>query len=151
MLIPKISNFLWSKNLYAGRKTSVYPEITIPHNEMIWKRWHDPDRLLSETSFESLLPPSDIYSLGLLFWEIAWCKAKNLPFKKVPVKNLHNHLQKKQEEMPADIPKEYQLWKDIVNKMCRFKSEERYDIGSVEMIMGKLRSMSLFVSTNATV
>jgi hypothetical protein len=51
---------------------------------------HDPSAcfiikdLLSKT-FSSRMT-FDIYSLGLLFWEIAWCKAGNLPFKKIPTK-----------------------------------------------------------------
>ncbi|PKK56970.1 hypothetical protein RhiirC2_798934 [Rhizophagus irregularis] len=51
---------------------------------------------------------SDIYSLGLLFWEIAWCKAGNLPFKKVSIKNLYNHLQKNNQETMPKLPIEYQ-------------------------------------------
>ncbi|GES76940.1 kinase-like domain-containing protein [Rhizophagus clarus] len=146
-LIPKISNFLWSRNL-CDNKTFVYPKIK--SKEKVWKRWYDPDRLLNK---ESLVASSDIYSLGLLFWEIAWCKAGNLPYKTISIKNLYNYLQKNQEKMP-ELPIEYQRWKDIVGKMCRFKSGERNDIGSVEMIMrnlykGRSGSMSS-VSTDAT-
>ncbi|PKY46452.1 hypothetical protein RhiirA4_402517, partial [Rhizophagus irregularis] len=52
------------------------------------------------------------------------------------------------------LPIEYQRWKDIVNKMCQFKSGERNDIGSVEIIMrnlykGRSGSMSS-ISTDAT-
>ncbi|GBC50222.2 uncharacterized protein OCT59_017269 [Rhizophagus irregularis] len=149
-LKPKISNFLWSINL-CDNKTFVYPKITISPKDKVWKRWYDPDRLLNR---ESLVASSDIYSLGLLFWEIAWCEAGNLPFKNVSIKNLHNHLQKGNQETMPKLPIEYQRWKGIVNQMCQFKSEERYNIGDVEIIMGNLykgrsESMSSF-STDAT-
>ncbi|PKB97781.1 kinase-like protein [Rhizophagus irregularis] len=149
-LKPKISNFLWSINL-CDNKTFVYPKITISPKDKVWKRWYDPDRLLNR---ESLIASSDIYSLGLLFWEIAWCEAGNLPFKNVSIKNLHNHLQKGNQETMPKLPIEYQRWKGIVNQMCQFKSEERYNIGDVEIIMGNLykgrsESMSSF-STDAT-
>jgi serine/threonine protein kinase len=149
-LIPKISNFLWSRNL-CDNKTFVCPKIT--SKEEVWKRWYDPDRLLNE---ENIAKPSDIYSLGLLFWEIAWCKAGNLPFKNILIKNLYKHLQKNNQEKMPELP-EYQRWGDIVNKMCQFKPEVRYDIGSVEKIMenlykGRSESMSSVssVSTEAT-
>jgi serine/threonine protein kinase len=146
-LIPKISNFLWSRNL-CDNKTFVYPKIT--SKEEVWKRWYDPDRLLNE---ENITKPSDIYSLGLLFWEIAWCKAGKLPFEKIPIENLYKHLRKNNQEKMPDLP-EYQRWGDIVNKMCQFKSGERNDIESVETIMrnlckGRSESMST-VSTEAT-
>ncbi|GES76937.1 kinase-like domain-containing protein [Rhizophagus clarus] len=149
-LIPKISNFLWSRNL-CDNKTFVYPKITISSKSKVWKRWYDPDRLLGR---ENLVAASDVYSLGLLFWEIAWCKEGNLPFKNISIKNLQDYLHKNnQEEMPK-LPIEYQRWKDIVNRMCQFKPEGRYDIGSVEIIMGNLykgRSESMSsVSTDAT-
>ncbi|CAB5374395.1 unnamed protein product [Rhizophagus irregularis] len=62
-------------------------------------------------------------------------------------------LKNNQETMPK-LPIEYQRWKDIVNKMCQFKSGERNDIGSVEIIMrnlykGRSGSMSS-ISTDAT-
>ncbi|PKY46451.1 hypothetical protein RhiirA4_402516 [Rhizophagus irregularis] len=52
------------------------------------------------------------------------------------------------------LPIEYQRWKGIVNQMCQFKSEERYNIGDVDIIMenlykGRSESMSSF-STDAT-
>ncbi|CAB5395029.1 unnamed protein product [Rhizophagus irregularis] len=37
-----------------------------------------------------------------------------------------------------ELPKEYQRWENIVKKMCHLKAEERCNIGSVEIIMGKL-------------
>jgi hypothetical protein len=149
-LIPKISNFMWSRNL-CDNKTFAYPKITISPKDKVWKRWYDPDRLLNR---DNLVASSDVYSLGLLFWEIAWCKAGKLPFKKISIKNLHNHLQKDNQEKMPELPIEYQRWRDIVSKMCQFKSEGRYDIGSVEIIMGNLykgRSESISsVSTDAT-
>jgi len=140
MLIPRISNFLWSKNLH-GNKTSVYPKITIPYDEKIWKRWHDPDRLLNETSFESLLPPSDIYSLGLLFWEIAWFKPDNLPFKDIPIRELYNHLRNNQEKLPK-IPKEHKLWERLIDKMWQFNPENRCDITTVETTISEFENLS---------
>jgi serine/threonine protein kinase len=129
ILIPKISNFLWS----SDSKTFVYPEIK--SKEKVWKRWYDPDRLLNK---ESLFASSDIYSLGLLFWEIACCKKENLPFEKISIKNLYNHLQKNNQEKMPVLPVEYRRWEDIVKKMCHLKSEERCNIRSVEINMGKL-------------
>ncbi|PKY43389.1 hypothetical protein RhiirA4_457362, partial [Rhizophagus irregularis] len=101
----------------------------------IWKRWHDPDRLLDE---ENITSSSDIYSLGLLFWEIACCEKENLPFKGIQIKYLYSYLHKNNQEKMPELPKEYQRWENIVKKMCHLKAEERCNIGSVEMIMGKL-------------
>ncbi|CAG8476122.1 17633_t:CDS:10 [Funneliformis caledonium] len=137
-LVPKISNFLWSKySLYS--KISVNPKITIPSNEQVWKRWYDPDRLRSKTSFESLLPPSDIYSLGLLFWEIAWSRDNNLPFKDVPINELYIHicLNHHKEILPS-IPLEYKSWKLLIDKMWQLKSEDRCNIIAVEITMKNL-------------
>ncbi|RIA81454.1 kinase-like domain-containing protein [Glomus cerebriforme] len=146
-LIPKISNFLWSRDS-CFNKTFVNPKIPIPSKEKIWKRWYDPDRLLNE---ESGLASSDIYSLGLLFWEIAWCKAGNLPFNEIPIKNLHAHLQKKNQEKMPELPLEYRRWKDVVSKMCHLKSGDRYRIMSVETIMGNLfKGRSISISSNAS-
>ncbi|CAI2162136.1 5761_t:CDS:10 [Funneliformis geosporum] len=135
-LIPKISNFLWSKKLSVS-KTFVHPKIPIPSKDKIWKRWHDPERLINGGNFESLLPSSDIYSLGLLFWEIAWCKEDNLPFKKVAIKKLYKHLQTKEEKLP-EIPKEYRQWELLIINMWQRKPVVRNDIMTVELIMRKL-------------
>ena len=137
-IIPKITNFLWSNYLFG--KTSVYPKTTISSEkpaEEIWKRWHDPDRLLRIKNFEPLLP-SDIYSLGLLFWEIAWCKADNLPFKDVPIKKLYDHLRNDNHETLPRIPEEYQRWARLISKMWQFKSDDWYNIMTVESTMQKL-------------
>jgi len=96
----------------------------------------------------------DIFSLFSLLLIPKLLCSLYLPFKDIPIKNLHNHLQQnKQEEMP-EIPTEHQRWKDIVSKMCSIRSTDRYDIGSVETIMGNVykgRSESFSsVSTNAT-
>jgi hypothetical protein len=133
-LVPKISNFLWSRDT-CDNKTFVSPKIIIPFKEKVWKRWYDPDRLFNE---ENLALSSDIYSLGLLFWEIAWCKKENLPFEKIPIKNLYYHLQKYHQEQMPKLPVEYRRWENIVKRMCHLKSGERCNIGSVEIIMGKL-------------
>ncbi|CAG8512504.1 11313_t:CDS:10 [Funneliformis caledonium] len=130
-LMPRISNFLWSKSLRAT-KTSTYPKRKIPHNEMIWKRWHDPGRLSIE-NFEPL-PPSDIYSLGLLFWEIFWCKAENLPFKDIPIKELSNHLLNHKEKLP-EMPEQLEL---LVDRMWQFRPEDRHDITTIETALSDL-------------
>jgi len=137
-LIPKISNFLWSKDL-RDNKTLLKPEITVPHNEMIWKRWHDPDRLQNVKNFKSLGPSSDIYSLGLLFWEIAWCKPDNLPFKDIRIKHLFQHLQNDHhhEELP-NIPQPYGRWKSLIDGMWKFKPADRYKLNYIEEITKKL-------------
>src|SRR4051794_1940725 len=137
-LIPQISNFLWSRNLIANQ-TYVNPKkITggAVSEFQERKRWHDPDRLLlNEENSESLRPSSDIYSLGLLFWEIACCKAGNWPFKGIPVENLHNHLQTDHKEKLPDIPKEYGSWERLIKQMWHLKSGERYEIVTVESIL----------------
>src|ERR1043165_5570113 len=129
-LSPQISNFLWSKYLYS--QSSVHPKIPIPTEEKVWRRWHDPIRLHNERSFEHILPSSDIYSLGLLFWEIAWCKAGNFPFKDVPIKKLFDHLRSNNHEKLPEMPEEYRRWKHLISKMWQFKSENRYRISDVE-------------------
>ncbi|CAG8504900.1 20843_t:CDS:10 [Rhizophagus irregularis] len=135
-LMPKISNFLWSREIYSG-KTSAYPIITLSSGEEVWKRWYDPDRLRNKKRYD-FLPPSDIYSLGLLFWEIAWCKPKNLPFKDVPIKNLYNHLTYNNYEKLPEFPDEYQCWGFLINGMWKLKAEDRCNIMTVELSMGKL-------------
>uniref|UniRef100_U9SUG7 Protein kinase domain-containing protein n=1 Tax=Rhizophagus irregularis (strain DAOM 181602 / DAOM 197198 / MUCL 43194) TaxID=747089 RepID=U9SUG7_RHIID len=135
--VPKITNFIWSIYLCAT-KTSVRPKIKSSSEEEIWKRWYDPDRLLHGSNFESILPSSDIYSLGLLFWEIVWCKAGNLPFKEVPIKKLYNHLQTNNYEILPEIPEEYKSWENLIKRMWRFKSEKRCNIKTVESTMLKL-------------
>ena len=134
-LIPQISNFLWSKYLHS--ETSVYPKISVPPEEEIWKRWHDPSRLHHTRSFE-YLPSSDIYSLGLLFWEIAWCKPENLPFKKVPIRKLYDHLRNKNHERLPEIPEEYQRWERLMKNMWQYKSGDRCNIVDVESNMKKI-------------
>ncbi|PKY49986.1 kinase-like protein [Rhizophagus irregularis] len=135
-LMPKISNFLWSREIYSG-KTSAYPIITLSSGEEVWKRWYDPDRLRNKKRYD-FLPPSDIYSLGLLFWEIAWCKPKNLPFKDVPIKNLYNHLTYNNYEKLPELPDEYQCWGFLINGMWKLKAEDRCNIMTVELSMRKL-------------
>lgn len=119
-LIPKISNFLWSREIYSG-KTSACPIITLSSEEEIWKRWYDPDRLRNKKRYE-FLPPSDIYSLGLLFWEIIWCKPENLPFKGVSIKDLYNYMFKGNLEYLPKLPIEYQEWERLIRKMWKFKA-----------------------------
>ncbi|CAI2162134.1 5760_t:CDS:10 [Funneliformis geosporum] len=138
MLIPKISNFLWSKNLHSRKKTLAYPKITIPLDEMVWKRWYDPDRLLNEDDFESLLPSSDIYSLGLLFWEIAWSKAGNLPFKDISIDKLYDHLRSNNKEKLPEISEEYRSWGHLIERMWQNKSEHNCNIHAVEKTLIKL-------------
>ncbi|CAG8568541.1 13370_t:CDS:10 [Funneliformis mosseae] len=136
LLIPKVSNFLWSKNIHSSKKTLAYPKLTIPHDEMIWKRWYDPDRLLND-DFESILPSSDIYSLGLLFWEIAWCKAGNLPFKDISIDKLYDHLLTYKENLPK-ISEEYKSWGYLIEKMWQNKSEHNFNIYAVETTLLRL-------------
>ncbi|CAI2181887.1 15034_t:CDS:10, partial [Funneliformis geosporum] len=132
ILMPRISNFLWSKS-FSTNKNSIYSIIKIPNNEMIWKRWHDPDRL----SIENFEPhqPSDIYSLGLLFWEIFWCKAENLPFKGIPIKKLSNHLLNNNIEKLPEMPERLEL---LIVRMWKLRPEDRYDITTIETIMSDL-------------
>ncbi|RGB28186.1 kinase-like domain-containing protein [Rhizophagus diaphanus] len=132
-MIPKISNFLWSKEIYSG-KTSAYPIITLSSGEEVWKRWYDPDRLCGNEPST----PSDIYSLGLLFWEIIWCKPENLPFKDVPIENLYNHLLNNHYEELPELPRVYRDWGNIIKNMWKFKAEDRYDIIIAESNMRKL-------------
>ena len=95
--MPKISNFLWSRDFFGG-KNSVYPIIILPSGEEVWKRWYDPDRLYGKR-FEPL------------FWEIIWCIPKNLPFKDIPIKNLYSHLLNLNYEMLPELPDEYRNWR----------------------------------------
>ncbi|CAB5377437.1 unnamed protein product [Rhizophagus irregularis] len=143
-LIPKISNFLWSGEIYSG-KTSVYPIITLSSGEEVWKRWYDPDRLCDKKRFE-LSTSSDIYSLGLLFWEIVWCKPNNLPFSGVSIKNLYNHLLYNNYEELPELPEEYRDWDHLIKVMWKFKAEERCNIMTVELSMRKL-----FKGTNSEI
>src|SRR5688572_19354622 len=113
--MPKISNFLWSRDFYSG-ETPVYPTITFSGEE-VWKRWYDPERLSRIRQFQDLTTSSDIYSLGLLFWEIAWCKPGNLPFKEVSIKNLCNHLRQFNRENLPELPVNYQHWRLLISKM----------------------------------
>ncbi|RIA81586.1 hypothetical protein C1645_790090 [Glomus cerebriforme] len=101
-------------------------------------RWYDPDRLSRKRNFESLLPSSDIYSLGLLFWEIVWCRAGNLPFKEVPIKKLYEHLRNNNHEKLPEMPEDYKSWKNLISRMWKFKSEDRCNIKTVESAMLKL-------------
>ncbi|GES83604.1 kinase-like domain-containing protein [Rhizophagus clarus] len=135
-IIPKISNFLWSREIYSG-KTSTYPITTLPSGEEIWKRWYDPDRLRNKKRYD-FLPPSDIYSLGLLYWEIAWCKPNNLPFEEVPIRNLYNHLLYNNYEDLPEIPDEYRGWEYLIEGMWKFNAEDRCNIITVELTMRKL-------------
>ncbi|PKY49984.1 kinase-like protein [Rhizophagus irregularis] len=139
-LIPKISNFLWSREIYSG-KNSVYPKIKLSSGEKVWKRWYDPDRLRNKKRFESSTP-SDIYSLGLLFWEITWRKPNNLPFKDVPIKNLYNHLLNNHYEELPELPEDYRDWGIIIKNMWKFKAEDRYDIVTIESNMKKLSKVT---------
>jgi len=136
-LMPKISNFLWSRDFYYG-KNSAYPIITIPSDEEVWKRWYDPDRLYNIRQFQFHIPSADIYSLGLLFWEIAWCIPDNLPFKSVKIENLYYHLRDHNYETLPEFPGEYRRWERLINKMWRFNAEERCDIMAIEPAMQKL-------------
>ncbi|CAB5186400.1 kinase-like protein [Rhizophagus irregularis] len=135
-LMPKISNFLWSREIYPG-KTSAYPIITLSSGEEVWKRWYDPDRLRNKKRFKPSTP-SDIYSLGLLFWEITWRKPNNLPFKDVPIKNLYNHLLNNHYEELPGLPEGYRDWGNIIKNMWKFKAEERCNIMTAELSMRKL-------------
>jgi len=75
--------------------------------------------------------------LGLLFWEIAWCKPDNPPFKDIPIEKLYLHLQNNHNERLLEMPREYRSWKFLINKMWKFKPEERYDIRTVELAISK--------------
>jgi hypothetical protein len=136
-LTPKISNFLWSRDFYSG-KTSAYPVITISSGEEVWKRWYDPDRLCSIRQFQIPTTSADIYSLGLLFWEITWCKPGNLPFKEIAIENLFHHLRQYNHETLPELPLEYQRWGQLISKMWKFRAADRADIMTVEIIMQKL-------------
>ena len=109
--------------------------MTIPLNEKIWKRWHDPDRLLNEKNFNI---SSDIYSLGLLFWEIAWCEPDKLPFKGIKIKLLYQHLQNYHKEELPKVPHHYRRWKSTTEEMLKFKPEDRHDLKHVETTIKKL-------------
>ena len=115
----------------------MYPKVNISPEDKIWKRWHDPDRLLNEENFESLRRSSDIYSLGLLFWEIAWCGPEKFPFKGIQIRNLYNHLRAGHYEKLPDIPKEYRSWERLIKKMWLFKPGDRYEIITVESTLRK--------------
>jgi serine/threonine protein kinase len=128
----------------------VHPKIKSSSEEEIWKRWYDPDRLSHASNFESILPSSDIYSLGLLFWEIVWCKAENLPFKEVPIKKLYNHLQNNNCEKLPEIPDEYKNWENLIKRMWRFKSEDRCNIKTVESTLLKLLKERTISSSSAS-
>ncbi|GES87218.1 kinase-like domain-containing protein [Rhizophagus clarus] len=118
--------------------TGKIPIKSSSEEDLIWKRWYDPDRLSHGNNFESILPSSDIYSLGLLFWEIVWCKAENLPFGEIPIKNLYNHLRNNNYERLPEIPEEYKSWEKLIKRMWKFKSGDRCDIKTVESTMRKL-------------
>ncbi|PKC74659.1 hypothetical protein RhiirA1_529427 [Rhizophagus irregularis] len=136
-LMPKISNFLWSRDFYSG-KTSAYPTIIISSGEEVWKRWYDSERLSNMRQFQIPTTSADIYSLGLLFWEIAWCKPRNLPFKEVSIEKLYHHLRQYNHENLPELPVDYQHWRLLISKMWKFKAEDRCDINTVEMLMQRL-------------
>ena len=132
--MPKISNFLWSRDFFGG-KNSVYPTIITLSGEDVWKRWYDPDRL---NNIRQHIPSADIDSLGLLFWEITWCKPENLPFKGILIENLYQHLLRHNKEKLPELPGEYKRWGYLINSMWKFKADERSDIKTVESNLEKL-------------
>jgi hypothetical protein len=83
-----------------------------------------------------------------LFWEIAWCKADNFPFKNIPIEKLYDHLRNDNHEQLPEMPEEYQPWERLISKMWQFRSNDRYNIMTVESAMKKLLFKDLTVNIN---
>ncbi|CAG8454737.1 19577_t:CDS:10 [Rhizophagus irregularis] len=118
-----------SRNLLKdwGKKIKLAWEITqgvkFLHNQKILHLdLRSANILLKEDEMGELIP-----TISNFLWSRDTCDNKTFVY-------LHKN---NQEKMP-ELPKEYQRWENIVKKMCHLKAEERCNIGSVEIIMGKL-------------
>ncbi|CAG8479040.1 9882_t:CDS:10 [Paraglomus occultum] len=134
----KLSGFRSSKKMTDRNTTNIYIELT----DEEYKRWYCPQRLLHyKYPCDEF---SDIYSLAIIFWEIAMGTGQ-MPYSEVDISHLRKHIyNKNRNKLPEDIPNWAVSYKSLVERMWSHEPDHRGRITSIvrelSMLMEKAKT-----------
>ncbi|CAG8505328.1 11583_t:CDS:10 [Paraglomus brasilianum] len=121
----KLTGFRSSKKMTDRNTTNISIEPADPEH----KRWYCPQRLVHYNYPCDEF--SDIYSLAIVFWEIAMGTGK-IPYSEVDMYYLKKHVhQKNRNKLPNDIPSWASSYKTLVERMWSHEPDHRGRIKSI--------------------